>query len=221
MLPLSLIFILALILLAYLASTLALLAPFPFSPVIFPTTFLLTILAAIYFAPSLHAWLNLPAAFKEAESEGRVAAERRTETRSLRNNFFYLLLVPILLLLLFLPSLQIGYHGLFHSGYVYDILERGLPPENVTLPGYPANDYWPYHVYLALLVTLFQVPPPFASALSNILLLGLACLWVAAIWGRLQRDQTTPPAFYVLFPLLGANLFFFLNAFLPASFAPD
>jgi hypothetical protein len=208
MLPLSLLFVLALLLIGYLVSTLALIAPFPFSPIIFPTTFILTVLAAIYFAPTVRAWLDLPAAPPASNPRNWI-----------RNNLLYLALAPILLLLLFLPSLQIGYHGLFHSGYVYDILLRGLPPENVTLPGYPANDYWPYHVYLALIVTLFQVPPPFASALSNILLLGLSCLWVAAIWKRLQQDSA--PAFYVLFPLLGANLFFFLNALLPPSFAPD
>jgi hypothetical protein len=202
MLLVSFLFILVLGVIGYIATLISLVAHVPFSPFIFPVLFIAALLAAIFLAP--YAWTFLPAP-TSATSQTRSWKERSW------NFLLYFALIPGVLLLLFLPSLQIGYHGLFHSGYIYQIILRGLPPENVTLPGSPANDYWPYHVYLALITRLFDVPPPFASALSNVVVLGMSCLWVAALWKSLNRNTATPPAFYVLFPLLGANLFYSLN----------
>jgi hypothetical protein len=221
MLLFSFLFILVLGLIGYCATVLALVFHVPFFPVVFPIIFSLAILAAIYFTARVRTWLPAP-----ENDEPPAATWKERILRWSRDYLLYFSLAPIIVLLLFLPALQIGYHGLFHSGYVYQIILRGLPPENVTLPGTPANDYWPYHVYFALLTQLFNAPPPFVSAISNIVLLGMSCLWVAALWKSLTR-RNAAPAFYVLFPLLGSNLFYLLNVKLagllnlPAQLAPD
>lgn len=218
----SFLFILVIGVVAYAAVAASLVADLPFSPFIFPITFTLAGLAIITLAPRLRVLLApQPPALPQTQTW-----KARLQTWAF-NYLLYFALLPVVVLLLILPALQIGYHGLFHSGYVYQILLRGLPPENVTLPGFPPNDYWPYHVYLALLSRLFNAPPPFVSAISNILLLGMSCLWVAALWKSLTRSDATPPAFYVLFPLLGSNLLYILNVKLagwldlPAQLAPD
>lgn len=212
----SFLFMLVLGIIASIAVAASLLAPIPFSPFIFPLLFVTVSFAVLLAAPRLRAFLSLPDIFESSASDAAA---------SFRGRWLYVILLPAVLLLLFVPGVQFGYHGLFHSGYVYDIFLRGLPPENVTLPGAPANDYWPYHLYLALLAAIFNAPPPFVSALSNILILGMALLWMSAIWKTHRLE--TPSAFEVLFPLFGANLFYLLNLLLarwlkfPAEWRPD
>lgn len=212
----SFLFMLVLGIIASIAVAASLLAPIAFSPFVFPFLFVTVSLAVLLAAPRLRAFFSPPDALASGVSDAAAL---------LRDRWLFVILVPVILLLLFVPGVQFGYHGLFHSGYVYDILLRGLPPENVTLPGAPANDYWPYHLYLALLARIFNAPPPFVSALSNILLLGMALLWMSAIWKTHRLE--TPSAFDILFPLLGANLFYLLNFLLahwlklPAEWQPD
>lgn len=202
----SLLFLLGIGAIGYLAVSVSLIAPLPFSPFIFPATFSVAALALIFLAPSLEPFLSTP-----ADERKPARSWKQRLVKWLDNHLLYIIVIPAALALILLPSLQFGYHGLFHSGYTYQILLRGVPPENVTLPGYPANDYWPYHVYLALLTRLFDSPPPFVSAISNVILMGMSFLWTAGLWKRLTRDNAAPPAFYVIFPLLGSNLFYALN----------
>jgi hypothetical protein len=206
MLLVSFLFILILGVIGYMVTMASLVAPVPFSPFIFPGLFMAAVIAAIFFAPYARTFLP--------SSDSMALQARKWKDRILQFSWDFLpyfILLPIVILLFFLPSLQFGYHGLFHSGYIYQILLRGIPPENVTLPGYPTNDYWPYHVYLALISRVLDVPPTFASAFSNVVILGMSCLWVASLWKSLNRRSNTPPAFYVLFPLLGANIFYSFN----------
>lgn len=210
----SLLFIFILGAVACVAVAGSLIAHIPFSPFIFPAVFMLSGLAAILFAPRARAILAIP------EDTGE-----RGLRPWLREHWLYLILIPAVTLLLFRPAVQLGYHGPFHSAYIYQIIQRGLPPENVTLPGYPANDYWPYHVYLAILTLLLNAPPTFASAVSNILMLGMTLLWLGALWKKISPAASS--ALYVLFPVLGSNLFYILNVSiaqwirLPAQWTPD
>lgn len=89
----------------------------------------------------------------------------------------YLVLLPSIAAVLFSPRIQISYHGFFHSAYVTQILQGHIPPENVTLPGYPADDYWPYHAILAVLWLGTHWPVPFLSAVLNLLILA-SCFYV-------------------------------------------
>jgi len=197
---------------AFVAVAASLLVPLPFFPFIFPLLFTAIMLAGLLMAPRILRFASLP------------GLSLRETFASPRTRWFYILLAPAVLLLLFAPGIQFGYHGLFHSAYVYEIL-RGLPPENVTLPGYPANDYWPYHLYLALLSRLLDAPPPFVSALSNIFILGMCLLWTSALWRMIR--PAAPSALDVIFPLFGANLFSLVNLFLarrlplPAAWQSD
>lgn len=222
MLLASLVFILILGSIAYIAVTASLFATIPFFPYIFPAAFVVVCLPAISFSPRLRTYLLLSTPIISSSQTGMARIKEWAQ-----KHFLFLIFVPIIILLLFLPALQFSYHGLFHSGYVYSVFLHGLPPENVTLPGYPANDYWPYHVYLALLTQLLNAPPPFVSAVSNILVMGMAFLWMAAIWRSLAPSENTPSAFLIIFPLFGANLFYALNVIvskwvhLPLQWNPD
>lgn len=80
-------------------------------------------------------------------------------------------LIPSFFLVIFSPNIQISFHGAFHSVYFSQILQHKIPPENVTLPGYPANVYWVYHAILAAIYSIFNLPPPMISALFNFLIL--------------------------------------------------
>lgn len=206
MLLFSFLFLLSLTALAYVVVLASLITALPFSPVIFPLALAAVGLAASVLSPFLGKCVNVSAA-----PTGWSTNQRPNILHFLNTYLLYTIVIPAALALLFLPPLQFGYHGLFHSGYIYQILSRGVPPENVTLPGYPANDYWPYHVYLAILVRLFDSPPPFVSAISNVVLMGMSFLWMSSLWKHFIRDASTPSAFYVIFPLLGSNLFYTLN----------
>ncbi|MBV6397045.1 MAG: hypothetical protein HFACDABA_02649 [Anaerolineales bacterium] len=213
MLFFSLFFMFVIGAIAFVAVVASLFTPVPFFPFIFPLLFAAVTLAGLLAAPHIRRCTTLS------------DLTPRQTFASPRTSWLYIIIVPAVFLLLFAPGIQFGYHGLFHSAYVYEIL-RGLPPENVTLPGYPANDYWPYHVYLALLSRLLDAPPPFVSALSNIFILGMCLLWSSALW-KLLAGPAASSALDVLFPLLGANLFYLPNLFLarqfllPAVWQPD
>jgi len=114
---------------------------------------------------------------------------------------------PAVFAVLASPRLQISHHGFFHSAYVYQVIAGNVPPENVTLPGYPSNTYWPYHALLAALVELLGVAAPLASALLNVTVLAGSLAWTSAIARELYGGVR--PGLGVLrgvFGLFGANL---------------
>ncbi|MEW6268677.1 MAG: hypothetical protein AB1689_05195, partial [Thermodesulfobacteriota bacterium] len=129
-----------------------------------------------------------------------------------------LALMPAIVAVLGSVRLQISHHGYFHSAYVYQVLAGHVPPENVTLPGYASNTYWPYHALLAALVALLSIPPPLAAALLNLALLagtlGFAWLLVRELHGPVPRGFAPALA---LFAVFGANAFGWLHALLLGS----
>lgn len=134
----------------------------------------------------------------------------------------YLVLVPGICALVLSPRLQISFHGYFHAGYVYQLLNGYVPPENPILPGYPANIYWLYHALIAALVNLFEIAPPVASLGINLLAAGLAITFTAGIIHQFDLKQRGPVmAVFVLLALFGTNLFGILHVVLVRVFQID
>jgi hypothetical protein len=72
-----------------------------------------------------------------------------------------------------------GFHGLFHSAYVYQLVNGIFPPTNPDSIEAPATLYWGWHSIMALLVRLLSITPFEALLLINSLALSatLLCLW--------------------------------------------
>ena len=119
-----------------------------------------------------------------------------------------LILLPGVLALSLSTRMQISVHGFFHSAYAYQILHGMVPPENVTLPGFPVNNYWPYHGLLAVFSQILNAPPPLASAWLNILSLFVS-LALSYRLIRLLIGETSPlqGMSLALLGLFGMNLF--------------
>jgi hypothetical protein len=115
-----------------------------------------------------------------------------------------LLAAPALSSVLLSIRSQISNHGFFHSGYVLQLLRGVLPPENPTLPGEAANDYWPYHALLAAGVAPSDLPIPLASTLLNLLCL-ILCLWFAGELSRPPRSGMAGGAGDRLLVLFGGS----------------
>ncbi|MCY4147062.1 MAG: hypothetical protein OXE95_09870 [Chloroflexi bacterium] len=99
-------------------------------------------------------------------------------------------LLPLLPLLVFLPlfhaeltspTLQILNHGDMHVGYVHQLLYHATPPENIFVPGHPANFYWLYHALLAALVKATGWAPPLVASLVNIISICSSFYWLARV----------------------------------------
>ena len=112
----------------------------------------------------------------------------REERSSIASSWRVMLpLVPLLVLTLHLYAefsatpLQVLSHGDIHSGYVYQILYRETPLENVFLAGFPANYYWLYHAYLAVLVKISFLSMGLVSSLVLVVSILSGVLWVAEI----------------------------------------
>lgn len=89
--------------------------------------------------------------------------------------------------------MQLSYHGMFHSAYVYGFLNGRAVPENVTLPGTPANFYWPYHAAVALLSVLARVPPPLTATLLNAVCLASCIALAGYLAGDLKQGSANWP----------------------------
>ena len=58
-------------------------------------------------------------------------------------------------------------HGLYHSAYVYQIMNGIIPPTNPQCAGATANVYWPWHFMLAILSKSFALSSLETGALIN------------------------------------------------------
>lgn len=124
-----------------------------------------------------------------------------------------ILLIGLISLLFSVPN-QISYHGYFHSAYVYEILKGNIPPQNVTLPGYPANYYWLYHGLLAVISLLLNIPPMLSSTLLNIISL-IGILRFIYLFIRRSYPASRLQSFYFSFLILfGSNLLGFFLLFI-------
>ena len=79
------------------------------------------------------------------------------------------------------PSLQITNHGDLHVGYVHELLLRETPPQNIFVPGYPANFYWLYHAVLAALVQLTGLAPPLVASILVIAAICGSFYWLSEV----------------------------------------
>jgi hypothetical protein len=110
--------------------------------------------------------------------------------------------------------MQLGGHGYFHSAYIYQILNGFTPPENVTLPGYPANFYWYLHALLAALSSVTNTAPPLVSTVF-VLFVMLATLALVKHIVRLllpTEERVVVVTLLAFFALFSMNLFGLLHA---------
>jgi len=118
--------------------------------------------------------------------------------------------IPGLIAGLFLMKVQMGTHGAFHTGYVNQILQDIIPPENVALPGFPANVYWLYHALIASIVNLFNIfPMQVSSAILNTIALIGSLYWTnrTLFALKIKNREAYVVSFYVIFVLFAMNLF--------------
>ena len=158
----------------------------------------------IFIAALLGALLSLLYFKPDPEARGRF---------STRNFIFgiipFLVLLPGVVALLFSVRVQLSFHGPFHLGYVYQILHGFAPPENVVLPGYPANVYWLFHALVATFTKIFNTPPPFIAALVNIAALIISLYWIRKILNQLglANRNSLITSCYSLLILSSTNIF--------------
>lgn len=82
-------------------------------------------------------------------------------------------------------------HGLFHTAYVYQILNGIIPPTNPYSMGMPASNYWGWHLLLAIIVKTLNITPFESSLIVNTLalIIFLTAFWVGT--GLFIRDVLT------------------------------
>lgn len=121
----------------------------------------------------------------------------------------YVIFIPAIWILLSNPELQIAQHGDLHSGFVNQILYGHGQPENVYVPGLPANYYWLYHALIASLSHIMQLPHPTVAILLNIAVLISLTGWVHRILLLVLPEQYSPifHSMLVIFVIFGMNLF--------------
>jgi len=115
-----------------------------------------------------------------------------------------------------------SFHGPFHIGYVNQILNGAIPPENVVLPNYRANIYWLYHALLAVIVKIFNIPAPTASITLNMFALTGSFYWINKILGNMDHKYKNPfiISCYAIFILGSVNLYgslHFLNGYFQSN----
>lgn len=71
------------------------------------------------------------------------------------------------------PGARVSYHGVLHAGFVAQLVEGMVPPDNPALAGVPAGFYWLYHWLLAAWGEAARVSPLEASVALNLLALAL------------------------------------------------
>ncbi|MGB2693335.1 MAG: hypothetical protein WBB48_11900 [Thermodesulfobacteriota bacterium] len=139
----------------------------------------------------------------------------------------YLIFVPVVIASFIYTKVQIGSHGGFHVGYVYQILQGIIPPENVVLPGYEANIYWLYHALIAAIVNISNISAPLVSTILNLFALIGSFYWInkTLIVLEIRTKNQTIISCYAIFILLGLNLFaplhFLMTKFTLGVLMPD
>ncbi len=102
-----------------------------------------------------------------------------------------------------------------HAGIVWNILERGVPPEDPRFAGLPLNYVWFFNLFIALLTRVHDQDPFVFMAIMNVVDVML-CAWVAYLMGWMlwrRREAATGTALlmlvgfsaltYLLWPLRG------------------
>ena len=123
---------------------------------------------------------------------GAMVEEARSTWRQVLPFIPLLFLLPVFAVEVAHPDLQLPGHGDLHIGYTLQLLYGTTPIENVFLAGYPANYYWLYHAYLAVLVSITSLSTPTVGSIVNLLAIFSSLLWIAQtlIALRLARPRT-------------------------------
>jgi hypothetical protein len=121
----------------------------------------------------------------------------------------WLLLIPGYLALLLSTRMQLAAHGYLHSGYIYQILNGHIPPENILLPGFPANYYWYYHALIATLSQVFYSSPPLIATILSFVVLftTLGLLYEVVDMLLVHEKRFIVLTVLAFFSLFGMNLF--------------
>lgn len=98
-----------------------------------------------------------------------------------------------------------SFHGFFHAGIVYALMNGEIPPRNPLFAGRPMLYPWGYELLSAGVATLFRVTPATGFAAINVAALGLTIAALDRIRRRLELDDGAT-AFAVL-SLLGVTCF--------------
>lgn len=97
---------------------------------------------------------------------------------------------PLVVIYIMNPNNRIyGYHGFWHAGIVYQILNGGIPPSNPLLAGYPLFCHWGYHFLVACITRIFNITPFYSSACLKIVSLSLALILVYKISSSLIKNE--------------------------------
>lgn len=117
-----------------------------------------------------------------------------------------LLLVPMILAYTDVKLRTISFHGLMHTSIVYELDQRGAPPENPLLAGEPL--YYPYghHYLISKLIRVIPVAPGLLFVFSNLLGLLLFGLVLERI-ARLISPDRTYRILAVFIAMVGCNPF--------------
>ena len=123
---------------------------------------------------------------------GAMVEEARSTWRQVLPFIPLLFLLPVFTVELAHPDLQLPGHGDLHVGYTLQLIYGTTPIESVFLAGYPANYYWLYHAYLAVLVSITSLSTPTIGSIVNLLAILSSLLWIAQtlIVLRLARPRT-------------------------------
>jgi hypothetical protein len=116
-------------------------------------------------------------------------------------------LLPMLILLPQLdPRWATYWHGFMHSSIVYQIYDRGSPPENPLMAGEPLRYMYGHHAAIAWLMRIVPISPAQAFFLTDVLSLALF-VWLMDRAARLVSSDRVFRVFTGFFALFAMSPF--------------
>ena len=109
---------------------------------------------------------------------------------------FVLIMLVLVSAVNVLPEYPVIWHGFMHLSIVYEIFERGLPPENPLMIGEPLRYMWSHHALIAWLMKLVPWSPTVWFTLTDCVVLLLFGMVLLAIARRISSDRNY--AFFAL-----------------------
>jgi hypothetical protein len=88
------------------------------------------------------------------------------------------------------PGARVSYHGVLHAGFVAQLVQGTIPPENPALAGAPAGFYWLYHWLLAAWGEVASVSILETSAALNLVALTVYVSASVLLLRRFLRPRT-------------------------------
>ncbi len=82
-----------------------------------------------------------------------------------------------------------SFHGFWHAGIVYQILDGKIPPTNPLLGGQPLVFYWGYHYLAAWITKIFNITPFYSFSFISAISLLVTLILAYKISSLLIRDE--------------------------------